>query len=314
MKKAAVFSCKGLGDGLLALVISHNLFLNGYQTITYHDGGLESLQKWFSHLPIAPYPCLENCLQNMEAYDLFCICYSKSFFASALIREAKKKFPQTTFVINPMLFRKKHFPPYYADTQFDPRITVVKNYQKFCQKILPHKNATTGTGIVPPFNDHEYKKYSRRIIIHPTSGNAEKNWLFNKYLHLAMRIREKGWEPHFVVGPEDYLNFSIKLSSSFPIHSFPTFHELGSFLFQSAGVIGNDSGIGHFASLLQLPTVTVFRNYRLARLWKPGWCLGKTVFVSSWIPNLSPFRMRDKYWKNLLSEKKVFQAFCDIFE
>ena len=42
--RAAVFSSKGIGDGLISLILSHNLHLNGYNVVTFHDKHLHSGQ------------------------------------------------------------------------------------------------------------------------------------------------------------------------------------------------------------------------------------------------------------------------------
>ena len=54
--RCAVFSCKGLGDGLVSLVISHNMSINGWKVDTFHNKQLNQLQSWFPHLPISSFP------------------------------------------------------------------------------------------------------------------------------------------------------------------------------------------------------------------------------------------------------------------
>ena len=73
-------------------------------------------------------------------------------------------------------------------------------------------------------------------------------------------------------------------------------------------MLGNDSGIGHLASSLKIPTLTIFATKRKEILWKPNYITGITV--SSWpLINIKGLRLREKFWKKTISVKKVIHNF-----
>ncbi len=77
--RSAVFSCLGLGDGLLALELANNLHLNGDEVVTFHPF-LQGLQGWLPHLPIRPFPPV------LEEFDRFFIIYEKTPWMEAVIQ------------------------------------------------------------------------------------------------------------------------------------------------------------------------------------------------------------------------------------
>src|SRR5580692_10458058 len=97
MKKYAVFSCKGLGDGLISLVLSNNLHVNGANVTTFHPF-LQKMQCWFPHLSIRPFPSIEELVH----FDIFFFIYEKSPWMLPLIAHCEKQYPEQTFVLNPI--------------------------------------------------------------------------------------------------------------------------------------------------------------------------------------------------------------------
>jgi ADP-heptose:LPS heptosyltransferase len=74
-------------------------------------------------------------------------------------------------------------------------------------------------------------------------------------------------------------------------------------------MIGNDSGIGHLASCLNLPTLIICRSKIAAPFWRPGWTSGEVILPPAWIPNLKGLRFRDKYWQKSITVPKVLKSF-----
>ncbi|MBS0620544.1 MAG: hypothetical protein JSS61_03690, partial [Verrucomicrobia bacterium] len=130
MKRCAVFSCMGLGDGLIALVLSNNLRLNGSVVTTFHPF-LSSLQGWFPRLPIAPFPPLEKLAQ----FDAFFIIYEKSPWMQAIIAHCQTHFPQQTKILNPIATPNRDY-PYWEVGKFDGRRPFVENLYNFCKEEL----------------------------------------------------------------------------------------------------------------------------------------------------------------------------------
>ncbi len=310
MKKAAVFSCKGLGDGLLCLQLSHNLSKNGYQVDTYHPLVLHQLQEWFPHLPILPIGDKLQVQEILSAYERIFINYDDSSkFIMKLIQEGKKQYPNKVLVINPSVSKKKN-QPFYEDAKFSPEICMVKNIKSLCKAVLHLDDVTKSNGIQPPKN-FQFCKYARRIIIHPLSAKAGKNWPKEKYLQLADWLKKQGNHPVFVMTPKEKEAFEKDLSDDYEVKSFSNLHDLAGYVYESKSMVGNDSGIGHLASALGLPTVTLFRSCRYANVWIPGWSRAEAVYPSPFYPNISGWRFRDKNWGKLISVKRVLRQCRD---
>lgn len=306
--KAAVFSCKGLGDGLVVLTLSHNLQLNNYIVDTYHNNLIE-MQSWFENLPIKKYPDISKIDEILNYYDKIFVSYDFSNkFIMSLIEIGKQKFLDKIFVLNPCPSKKVGSQPYYEDTFFTPNLSVVDNILKFCKSVLHLKKVEKSNGIKNP-NSSIFKKFSKRVVIHPSSAKESKNWPINSYMSLAKILKEKGYDPVFVISEKEKNDFQILEKNNFSLKAFSSLDTLSSFVFQSAYMIGNDSGIGHLASCIGLQTISIFRNHRSAKLWRPGFEKSKTIFPSPYIPNLSIFRLRDKYWKKFISLKKILKLF-----
>ena len=91
---------------------------------------------------------------------------------------------------------------------------------------------------------------SRRVVIHTGAGHPVRKWPVERFNELAARLRAAGWE---VVMLDDSLR------------------DLGPLLdtLATAGrFIGNDSGPGHLAALLGVPTFTIF-GPQLPELFAP---------------------------------------------
>ncbi len=306
--KCAFFSCNGLGDGLVALTLSNNLKLNGYEIDTFHNS-LGEMASWFNYLPILKYPTEEEVYLVLENYDRIFVSYNDSSkFVMKLIKEGKKKYKNKIYVINPCPSRKIGGQPFYEDAFLTPKLSVVDNLVNFAKNILKLKKIEKNILISPPENI-TFRKNISRIIIHPTSAKASKNWSSEKYIELAKDLTKEGFEPVFVVSEKEEKEWAGIRDKKIELKVFSEFHSLAFFVYESGYMIGNDSGIGHLASILNIPTLTIFRNHRTAALWRPGWAKSKTVYPNKLIPNLSFFRLRDKYWQRFISKRKVLKEF-----
>jgi hypothetical protein len=294
--KYAVFSCSGLGDGLLALIVSHNLQKHGHEVTTFHPS-LSQLQGWFPHLPIRPFP------PNLAEFDRLIFIYEKTEWSQAALQEALKTRRDQTTVLNPIATPKTDY-PYWEEGQFDGTRPFGENLKRFCQNRLQHPQATKGNGItLPP--GVTLKKHPKRVILHPTSSRPGKNWTASKFKKLALRLKEEGWDPVFIVAPHE--------RGAWPeAPAFASLAEMATFVAESGYMIGNDSGIGHLASCLGLPTVTLCRNKRTANFWRPDWAPGKVCLPAPWLPNIKGLRLRDQHWQWGISVSHVIQAFSSL--
>lgn len=119
----------------------------------------------------------------------------------------------------------------------------------------------------------------RGVLIHPGSGSPAKNWPIERYLELISRLRESGESVRVLIGeveeerwPADVL---ARLSQAASLHRPGSYVELMDALIASRVFVGNDSGPGHLAAILGVPTLTLFGPTDPIR-WQP---LGPRVNV-----------------------------------
>src|SRR3990167_7560491 len=125
LQRCAIFSCMGMGDGLIALILSNNLQLNGHTPITFHPF-LDGLQTYFPHLPIQRFPSPEKIAEALEGFDRFFLIYEKSAWMQAILAHCEKHYPDRTIVLNPIATPNRDY-PYWENGQFDGRRTFVEN-------------------------------------------------------------------------------------------------------------------------------------------------------------------------------------------
>jgi len=117
-----------------------------------------------------------------------------------------------------------------------------------------------------------------KILLHPGSGSARKNWNSSNFIKTFKKIKSLGMNPEIILGPaEQNLSeiFARGLPAGNKIHMLTDLWDLMIMLKQSGGFIGNDSGISHLAAFTGIPTVVIFGPSSPKR-WKP---FGRSVEV-----------------------------------
>lgn len=326
----AIAASKGVGDGLITLVLANNLAKNNFD-VTVFSNPISQLNGWFPNFTIVPYP-KADLLQTLNQFDLvFADAYS----------EVTKNIDEKNF---PMLAKKFVF---FCMADFDSkliydqsddlahRISDPEKLQKllplvkgsgvhigrldnkaamidrmaiFCDKILQLKNVTHDNGIVPLPNLIHHR-FPKRIIIHPTSSNPVKNWPPIKFIALATKLKSAGFEPVFTVSPTERVKWKAYAQDKFSVPEFPTLSELAKFVYESGHMIGNDSGVGHLASNLGIPTLTICRTGNKFFRWRPGWSKGIVIKTKH---KLKFFGKQHWHW--LISVNKVYRTFLDFVQ
>lgn len=107
----------------------------------------------------------------------------------------------------------------------------------------------------------------RRVVVHPFSGSAQKNWPLPLYRSLAEAIASSfGGEAtiQWCASPEDPLPEDLANDA----WRFEDLSDLARALSKASLFIGNDSGITHLAAMLGIPCV-VFFGPESPRVWSP---------------------------------------------
>jgi heptosyltransferase III len=312
--KAGVFCHNGLGDGVNCLVLSNNLQLNGWEVDTFQNT-MGSMQEWFPHLKVESYPALSELPKILASYEWFFVVHNDTDeFVLKLIQEGKRRFPERLKVI--YLYPSKHIvnEPYYSDCLTEPYLPIAENLRLFCERILHLPKITRSNGFIPPA-DLTHRKFPKRIVVHPTSARITRNWPKPKFVQLSHYLKQEGYQLAFVPGAKEREEWN-SLSDQFEVHSFPTLDLLARFIYESGYLIGNDSGLGHLASALGVPTLTLCRRKTWAKMWAPSFSKGVVITPSSLIPNIRGFRLRDRHWKKFITlgmARRAFERLHQIF-
>jgi ADP-heptose:LPS heptosyltransferase len=184
----------------------------------------------------------------------------------------------------------------------DDSLSMVEQAVAFCQSKLAITNAVAEVGFVAP-STLVARRHRLRVMLHPTSYNVKKNWPHEKYLRLARRLKQQGFDPQFVLSPKERAEWSPRFEAEFAVPQFANAQELAVYLYESGYVIGNDSGVGHLASALGVPVLTIYRKRRDGFCWRPGW--GRNAVVRPLI-SMGAFK---RAWAFFLSVSRVERVF-----
>jgi heptosyltransferase III len=282
----------GIGDALIFSIASFSLQQQGVAVTTVHPR-LADFGRW-----LIPGTYVAQ-LPDLAHVDAILLQYDNSLRAQQ-IAALRAKLP--VYLLYPTYHPQKHGPldPRY-DCAFDPSKNMVDN-MSMALRTLFGISATKQNVLQPPAH-LTHRKYPTRIVLHPTSGAVWRNWPPKKFLLLAHRLQQCGLEPFFCVAPEERYQWP---SDRTPL--LPSLEEYASFLYESGAFIGNNSGPGHLASCLSLPHVILGHQARHMRLWQPGWFQGTVLLPASYIPNFKGFRIREQYWGQFISVRKVLNS------
>ena len=280
----AVVAAKGLGDGLISCVLSHHLQLAGHKVTTFNTA-LCPLSKWFPEHTLRPFPSLEEITTIFSPFDQIIA------FDHSLLSESTQ-FPDKLMVL------REH--------AFDKRQTLVENLSRFAFNTFSSPLSLNKNGITPREGLH-HKKYPQRVVIHPMSTDPDRTWPKKKFLLLAKKLVHKGYQPVFLMCPLERACWKdVNPDWISPLSSLD---ETAAYIYESGYLIGNNSGLGHLASNLGIPTLSLFSRMSYARLWRPGF--GNNRVVTPY-PLLLGARWKQKYWKELLTVGRVMDSFCQL--
>ncbi|MEM7175202.1 MAG: glycosyltransferase family 9 protein [Chlamydiota bacterium] len=302
--RAAVIAAAGIGDGLMMLVAAHRLFENGYQVTLFQDT-LPELASWFPYCRFANRTSLQNSLAKLDNYDLIVLQHDNRLLAQTITTQARQKKLSVTITFYPFYDPARHLALTKRDFVFDQRKTMVENIAISIAAYLPGSRIATDNGIAIPADLHY--RAERRLLIHPTSTAPERTWSKKKFISLAKKLRRR-FDLVFCMHPKERAEWMALGVDPNQLPRFPTLSELAAFVYESQGVIGNDSGVGHLASNLGIPTLIIAECAKHMAMWRPGWATTNVLTPPRWIPNTKGLRLRKKKWQAFISPHRVHQA------
>ncbi|HLB52824.1 MAG TPA: glycosyltransferase family 9 protein [Chlamydiales bacterium] len=294
--KIAILCASGIGDCLLFSTLGMQLEKMGWDVTLYSDHG-QSFGSWLSPLTFLPQPTLDEIPNLASHFDTLFLQHDNSLKAKAVEK------------LIPPLYRffgshklEKHGPiQKEKDYVCQPQVSMVENLFRSAHKFFGPE-CTPISHLLPP-KGVIYRRFPKRIAIHPTASSLQKCWPKEKFFKLKEILEEKGFNPSFIVSPKEQKEWP-----SSP--HFPTLEDLASYLYESGGLIGNDSGPGHLASLLRLPHLILGGDGLQMPLWRPGWHLGELMIPPPFLMRLKALR---KYWHKFLKPEKVATKFINNY-
>ncbi|MBJ7449648.1 MAG: hypothetical protein JHC93_04735 [Parachlamydiales bacterium] len=293
-KRAAIMCSQGLGDGIIYSMIAYNLYLIGYE-VTVYSQKLLGLKSWFPNQIIKPYVTKEEWDNTLNLYDIVVI--------------QPGALPYTKFQLIPKTLPKHVL--FMHNHEFDYKKSLVANLLDALKTRFKCQYPTRYNGISPPQN-RSPARYSKRVVIHATSGEEFRNWPVKKYEDIARYITKTGYEPVFVMCSNERKEFlNQNPSFKYQVPDFANLDELTGFIYESKYFIGNDSGLGHLASSLGLPTITLFHSPKIRHFWRPGWSKNYNVCP---LPILFKYKWQKRFWKHFLFPFQVIDKFKKMID
>jgi ADP-heptose:LPS heptosyltransferase len=111
-----------------------------------------------------------------------------------------------------------------------------------------------------------------RIVIHPGAGKEANRWPAEKFLELAQNLRDEGKHVRVLLGETEIEKWPAELIRKFEsiaeVHRPATLVELLDEIAAASAFVGNDSGPGHLAGIIGVPTISLFGASDPTR-WRP---------------------------------------------
>lgn len=301
--QTAIVPCLGLGDALISCILAHHLKEAGHTVTVFHPI-LTSMASLFPGIEIAPRPEYPTFFESHQRAIVF---YEKLDWMQRVLENGLNHHRQSLTVLNPIATPNRDY-PFWDEGAFDGTLPFVDNLMTYLAEKEGVADPKRCNGITLP-SDLQKRKHIERVILHPTSSRAGKNWTKEKYLELASRLEARGLQPAFILTKEE-----AKHWPEITPPQFESLVELTHFIAESGYMIGNDSGIGHLASCVGVPTLTICRSKMTADFWRPAFGPGKVVVPPKWIPNLKGMRWRDQKWQHFVPVSQVEKAFLKLID
>ncbi len=277
-------------------IASRHLQRLGYETVTFSNS-LFPLASWFPTFRFEHQPSLEEIEERLAPFDAILLQHDNTQKAKKIHALSK---PVYVFYGSHLISKHGPLRPHF-DAKFNPTICMANNIRNSLKALFSGIEPNLENGLTPP-SHLQFRRFKKRVAIHSTSASQEKNWPKRSFLTLKAKLQEQGWDPVFIVPPEEAVDWDDS-----PL--FPHLSDLAAFLFESGFLIGNDSGPGHLASNLGLPTVIIGPSREHLSFWRPGWHPGAIVHPPLWTGKT---KLTRKNWKIFITVNNVYKMFTKL--
>ena len=314
-----------LGDGLIYLMVAENLCLNGFE-VPFYGKQIADLREWLPQFRVERYSTEQDLESELGRHDL--VLYSPPSF----VRQTRSPDDMQRLAERYVLIcNSPHIPDYWRydhtkriKNELPPekarkllgladcggcmrhrkfgRENVVEIALAYMKERMQLENVTKDVRLKVP-DGLKHRRYRRRIVISPDSASpGRKDWDPARFLALADRIAARGYDPRFLDATDNHQEWKTMPGNTYETPKFLSIAELAAFLYESGAVVANDSGNGHLASFLRVPTITIHRGLKPRYPWRPGWGPGTIV-----CPTIALSLFRRRLWRPFVPVAKILR-------
>lgn len=287
-RTAAFVMSPALGDTLNLLIVANNLRRAGWRVDVYGDHAY-ALAAWFPHLTIAAALTQGDAPHVLARYPTVIQMHRDRPLAQAGNWHSG--------------FIDLHDVE-YADNPH----CMARRFADFASTRFGLADVVTTNGMQAPAC-LTFRKHASRVAMHPEASTADKRWLPKRFVELSRRLHDAGFQTEFALEAHERARWEHLGGALPPLRSFASSALLAAWLYESGWFIGNDSGVGHLASSLGIPTLTIFRRRGVAQRWRPGFTTGDIVLPSWWVPTAG---LKERWWRESISVRRVLAAFTAL--
>lgn len=289
-----------LGDITICLRLAQTFHQAGYKVNFYTDM-MADAQTIFDWVTI----CSSESVKNVDLSDEYLLMdvlspiseqiLSKVIESKNCVLFTAKSFPKEIKKLRLAHFQGELLPDRALCLNDKQGKSMVEWADDFTEKVFGLKASQTLPEVRLPAQTETAQD---KVIIFPTTPNPKKNYWLGGFAKIASKLMKNGKEPQIVVVPAE--QESVRKSfSELEVHSFSSIADLMVFMADARVVISNDSGGGHLAAMLGIPTITITRKSENF-VWRPGY--GKAYVVTP----LFTFKLGGGHiWRPLVSQKKI---------
>ena len=288
ISRVALVLSPAIGDSLLMMTIARNLQENGI-AVTIFGRQIQSLGAWFPEIETLDDLAAEDLTARLAGFDRVIQMHRNKPFVGL-----EQHHPRVSFLDHICRVRSSE--------------SMADRLAKFCVDEFGLPGADKSNGMTPP-QGLQHRKHPLRVAIHPTASTADKCWLPSRFIRLAIRLRELGFSPEFVVAPQERADWLHIERLGLKLPDLGSLDNVATWVYESGWFIGNDSGVGHLASNLGIPSLSLFRRRRVAERWRPAWGIVDVVLPWQWVPTAY---LKEKLWRQTLTCNRVLTAFARL--
>lgn len=286
-RTVALLMAPRLGDTLLMMTMAHNLMLNG-RSVTVFGDYAHMLRDWFPGMDIRPALPESEAAGMLASFD--CAAQMHVGWPYALHAHSRHYFYYDAHVV----ITGKGF----------VKLNQIRDY---CHDALGLDHCVLENGLVP-LTGLVHRRHENRIAIHPSSTGAQRCWAPTHFVDLGLRLKRLGYSPMYILAEHERDQWRCLEENGLAIYQSASLGDVAAFIHECGWFIGNESGIGHLASNLGVPTLTVTGRPTRTRAWRPGWAPSEIVYPV-YIPG---GRWRDRLWRRWLMPRQVLKAFMRL--